>query len=182
MSSLKGSLIIAICFAVSFSALKAQDTKAVESGPSSKAIEFQKKDGRLLQKQYTNIGSIKTLYSDFLKLQVLSLTDLITKQEVEALIFSCKDIEASVDTDELAGLLKAINIIENDILPNPVPTKDTEIIFTSKGGLSAGVLVNRGKWSFFIQLNKYKSGSTIFMDVDKIPELVSLINKSGLVK
>ena len=43
MSSLKGSLIIAICFAVSFSALKAQDTKAVEPAPSSKATEFQKK-------------------------------------------------------------------------------------------------------------------------------------------
>ena len=67
--------------------MKAQDTKFDEIS-ISKADEFQQRDGILLQKQFVQVGSMNVGGGGTIVLEKLSITNLISKEKLEALILS----------------------------------------------------------------------------------------------
>lgn len=151
---------IAICMSMTLIAQQKEDS------PKSKAEIFSQKSGTLIKKEYERIATVaKCEYS------VVTYTDLISNEKAKAVKIEYEHVGkystdtkiAVLDSDELDGLIKSLKIILENIAKT-TPENYTEVIFRSRGGFEAGAYFAKGKWSYYMKLEKFDSDSYVFMD------------------
>jgi len=174
----KASLTILASLIVLF--VYSQQTKIQEL---SNAEQFSTQSGTLIEKQFIDIGNVKSI-----DVQVLKLIDLVSGKKMSALrleykykgTYSSDTKVASLDTDELDGLIKSLNTIQTTIIPSTRETY-TEVTFTSRTGFKAGAFysVDSNKWRAFLQLEKYDSDSNVFISTEDLTALLVLIKQAN---
>lgn len=160
--------------------LMSQDSK---EKASTQAEEFSAQSGTLMERAFVDIGTVKNL-----KVRVLKIKDLISSKEVNALRFEYETGGtygstkiASLDSDEIDGLVKSIKALQNSVFTS---TREvyTEVTFKSRSGFQAGAYfsVDKSKWTGFVQVDKFDSKSLVFItpeDFTKLLELVEMAQK-----
>jgi hypothetical protein len=146
----------------------------------SNAEKFSAKAGSLIQKEFLDIGTVKSS-----KIKIVKYTDLITATKQSALQFEYESVgkytsdtkAAVLDADEIDGLIKSIKIIQEKIFPSTA-TNYTEVSFKSRGGFEAGCYWSKGNWSTYIKLEKYDKDSYVFLNKDDFPTLLAVIEQA----
>jgi hypothetical protein len=149
---------------------------------SSRAEIFSERSGTLLQKQYINIGDMKSA-----TIQVALFTDLISNQKTSAVRFekeykatysSTSDTKiALLDQDEIDGLIKSLHIMQDKVYKT-APTDYTEVNFRSRSGFAAGCYFSKGKWSAYMKLEKFDSNSYVWFDMDETQSFIDLLTQA----
>lgn len=145
----------------------------------SNAEVFSSKAGTLIQKEFVNVGSIKKA-----EIQVIHYTDMISYESISSVqleyetggTYSDTKI-ASLDSDEIDGLLKSISIMQESVFSTS-PTNYTEVTYKSRGGFQAGCYWSDKSWSTYIKLEEHDSKSYVFLKKSDFPTLVSLLAKA----
>ncbi|MCO4291866.1 hypothetical protein NF867_03200 [Solitalea sp. MAHUQ-68] len=166
--------------------------KAESSAPKeqSKADKFSERSGSLISNEFIDLGNIggSGLLGGSAKAQVVILTDLLKNEKLLALRFEKYTSKsygggttsiATIDTDELSGLITSINYINEKII-NTTPGNYTEVKYYSRDGFSAGCYYTSEKkdWVFFLKLEKYDSDSYVWLKQKDIPSLLEILNKA----
>ena len=148
----------------------------------SKAETFSEKSGSLIQKQFIDVGKLKSC-----TIQVAIFTDLITNQRTSAVRFekeyratyssSSDDKIALLDGDELDALIKSLTLLKDKIY-STTPTDYTEINFKSRSGFAAGCFYSKGKWSPYMKLEKFDGNSYVFLELNDTQPLIDLLIKA----
>ena len=142
--------------------------------PATKIEQFSERSGRLIQKEFIDIGVVKTV-----DVQVLRLTDLIdgtTTSGVRLSYTASNDVKtAFLDADEVDGLIKSIAALKNAFTTQKATY--TEIVFVSRGGFRAGAYFSPAgsKWTTFIRLERFDTRSSVFMATEDFDKLASLL-------
>jgi len=145
----------------------------------SNAEAFSEKSGSLLQKQFEDVGSIKSC-----KIQVATFTDLINGQKTLAVRLekpysnsvSSDSKIALLDPDEIDALLKSLKIMQEKVfVTNPAQGTYTEVNYTSRGGFKAGCYYDKKAWTTFMKLEKYDGNSYVWFESADTQKLIDLI-------
>ncbi len=149
----------------------------------SKAEIFSRKVGNLIESEFVEIGKIKNAV-----IEVVIYKDLVANTRFSAVKFSYANISRFVtpdtkvvvlDSDEIDGLIKALTMIQNKILPQK-RNNYTEINFKSRGGFEAGCFFSKEqeKWSGYINFIKGSRESYIWLDPEDFSTLVQLLEEA----
>jgi hypothetical protein len=145
----------------------------------SNAEKFFNKSGALIQKEFFDIGDLKKC-----NIQIARFTDIINNQKINAVRIVLVDISsppltgvAYLDADEIDGLVKSINIIQEKVLPN-VATNMTSVSFKSKGGLVVSCSSNKESWIICMKIEGTIGVAYVFLDDDDLPKLIELLEQS----
>jgi len=174
MKKLLFVLISILMFSVSYGQT---DTKEKEL---SNAEKFSLKAGTLIQKEFIDVGTINKL-----KVQVIHYTDLVSNETVSSVRFEYEVASsystdtkiASLDADEIDGLIKSIKMMQEKIFAM-TPANYTEVTYRSRGGFEAGCYWSNGDWATYLKLEKYDSKSYVFLKKDDFPALLALLEKA----
>jgi len=174
MKKLLVVLISIMAFTVSYGQT---DTKEKEL---SNAEKFSSKSGTLIEKEFVDVGTLKKA-----EIKVIHYTDLISNESVSALRFeyevagsySSDTKIASLDADEIDGLIKSIKMMQESVFTS-TPTYYTEVTYKSRSGFEAGCYWSKGDWSTYLKLEKYDGKSYVFLKKDDFPELLTLLEKA----
>lgn len=164
--------IISFCSAIS-------QTKEKEL---SNAEKFSIKSGVLIQKDFINIGNLKSAV-----FKVVHYSDLMNNTKTSALKIEYEtaskystDIKVAVlDADEMVGLIASIKLIQEKIFPSS-PTNYTEVSFKSRGGFEAGCYWSKDNWNTYLKLEKYDKDSYVFLDKEDFAPLLALLEQAKL--
>jgi hypothetical protein len=147
----------------------------------SKTDEFSSKTGRIIKKEFADVDTYKGC-----EFKILTITDLVSNEKIIALriekevtgSYSSSTKIAVLDADEIDGLLKALQVIKDNM--TTTPTVYTEIIFNSRGGFEAGAFydVDKAKWSVYIKLEEHDNDSYVFMKSEDMDPLIAVIEKA----
>jgi hypothetical protein len=171
-------LAIAIAIVASAQVKTIKETEKAQS----KAEIFSEKSGSLIQKQFIDVGKLKSC-----KIQVAVFTDLISNQKTSAVRFE-KEYKASysstsddkialLDGDELDALIKSFMLLTDKIYSTS-PTDYTEINFNSRSGFAAGCFFSKGKWSPYMKLEKFDGNSYVFLELEDTQPLIDILIKA----
>lgn len=173
--------------AIAFTTIAIAQTKSAKEEvekSQSKAEIFSEKSGSLIQKQFIDIGKLKSC-----NIQVAVFSDLLSNLKTSAVRFekaykasyssSSDDKIAILDPDELDALIKSLSVLKEKVYPTS-PTDYTEINFRSRSGFSAGCFFDKGKWSPYMKLEKYDSNSYVFFELDDTQSLIDILTKAKL--
>jgi hypothetical protein len=146
----------------------------------SNADKFSAKAGTLIQKEFLEIGTINKT-----KIKVIHYKDFISNETVSAVRFefdvassySTDTKIASLDADEIDGLIKSIKLIQDKVFVS-VPANYTEVTYKSRGGFEAGCYWSKSDWAAFLKLEKFDSKSYVFLKKDEFPSLLGLLEKA----
>lgn len=169
--------LLIIILAISLTSLSYGQSKEKEL---SKAEQFSAKAGTLIQKKFIDVGTIKKS-----NIKVVHYTDLISSETISSVRFeydvaskySTDTKIASLDADEIDGLIKSIKMIQEKIFTS-TPTNYTEVTYKSRGGFEAGCYWGKDNWKTYLKLEKFDGKSYVFLTVEDFPELLSLLEKS----
>lgn len=144
----------------------------------SNAELFSSKAGTLIEKEFIDIGKIgKT------EIQILKITDMIDGESICSLRISqeVKDTYSSdtkiaqLDSDEIDGLIKSMNIIKESVF-GVNPPNYTEITFRSRSGFEAGCFwSSKVAWSTYLQIKRNDRNSMVFLKRADFDELLILL-------
>lgn len=173
------NILTSLFIILSFSAFTQEITK---SNSLTNAEEFAAKSGTLIERVWTEVGKIKGV-----SIRIVTYTDLISKAKVPSLRFE-KEIYssysktsdtkiASLDKDEVEGLIKALEIIANEVIIQK-RTDYSEVTFRSRSGFEAGCFSKKDSWDIYLKLEKFDSKSYEFLDKENLPQLIELIKKA----
>jgi hypothetical protein len=146
----------------------------------SNADKFSAKAGTLIQKEFLDVGTIKRA-----KIIVIHCKDLISNETVSAVRFEYEVASsystdtkiASLDSDEIDGLIKSIKLMQEKVFVS-TPTNYTEVTYKSRGGFEAGGYCSKGDWVTYLKLERFDSKSYLFLKKDDFPTLLSLLEKA----
>lgn len=161
-----------ICFTVTYAQTESKETEL------SNAERFSAKDGTLIQKVFIEVGTIKGA-----EFKIIHYTDLVTGETLSSLrieyetggTYSDTKI-AALDSDEIEGLLKSLDIMQSKVFAT-IPLNYTEVSYRSRGGFEAGCFWSKGDWSTYLKLEKFDGKSYVFLKKEDFPELQALIRK-----
>lgn len=150
--------------------------------PLSKADQFSAKSGTLIEKQFVEIGKMKSVTVKVLKLKDLNDTATKTALRLEYEYRNGYAIDtktASLDSDELDGLIKSIKNLQANIFTS---TRDTytEVTFKSRTGFEAGAFYDtaKSKWVAYIQLSSDDNKSSVFLNPEDFTTFLALIEQA----
>ena len=174
MKKLLFVIISILTFSVSYGQT---DTKEKEL---SNAEKFSLKAGTLIQKEFIDVGTINKL-----KVQVIHYTDLVSNETVSSVRFEYEVASsystdpkiASLDADEIDGLIKSIRMMQEKVFAM-TPTNYTEVTYRSRGGFEAGCYWSKGDWATYLKLEKYDGKSYVFLKKDDFLALLALLEKA----
>lgn len=174
MKKLLFVLISILMFSVSYGQT---DTKEKEL---SNAEKFSSKAGTLIQKEFIDVGTINKA-----EVKVIHYTDLISNETVSSVRFEYEVASsystdtkiASLDADEIDGLIKSIRMMQEKVFAM-TPTNYTEVTYRSRGGFEAGCYWSKGDWATYLKLEKYDGKSYVFLKKDDFPALLALLEKA----
>lgn len=146
----------------------------------SNADKFSAKAGTLIQKEFLDVGTVNKA-----KIKVIHYKDLISNETVSSVRFEYEVASsysmdtkiASLDTDEIDGLIKSIKLMQEKVFVS-TPTNYTEVTYKSRGGFEAGCYWSKGDWATYLKLEKFDSKSYVFLKKDDFPTLLSLLEKA----
>ena len=159
-----------------------QDTKEAEL---SNAEKFSSKAGTLIKKEFVEVGTINKA-----EIKVIHYTDMISNESVSSVRFeydvassySTDTKIASLDADEIDGLIKSIKMIQENVFQS-APDIYTEVTYKSRGGFEAGCYWSKGDWQTYLKLEKYDGKSYVFLKKTDFPELLAqLAQAKSLLK
>lgn len=149
------------------------------------AEEFAAKSGSLIERVFKDVGKIESV-----KIKVVTFTDLISNKTLPSLRFEKESYSsyskstdtkiASLDKDEVDGLIKSLEIMKNDIVTQSRENY-TEVTFRSRGGFEAGCFSKKNNWEVYLKLEKYDSKSYQFFKINKLASLIELIKQAKLL-
>lgn len=157
-------------------AMFAQSEKEPES--KSKAIEFSKKDGALIKKEFYDVGVVKGI-----EFQVLIMTDELSKEKIGALRIKTSRYSSSgtdeyvgtLDFDEIDACLKSLGYLQSNIISSTPPTY-TECGYATKDDVQIGAYSSDKKgWVIYIQTKGYTTRSLAFIDLKDFPSVIESI-------
>jgi hypothetical protein len=84
-----------------------------------------------------------------------------------------------LDADEVDGLIKTFQYIKDNVLPTAAE-RYTEYTYRSRGHFEAGCYWKDrpGKWQIYIEVDKYKSGSTVNVDAKDLDVMIEMFQSS----
>jgi len=138
--------------------------------------KFYENPGKLIEKSYYDIDKLKGI-----EFKVLEIKNLVDQSIMYGLYMTSKDFDrrtytSYLDEDEVETFLASMKIIQIKV-KEPL-TVQKEYIYGSKGNMKAGAFMNdSGKWNLFIELDKYRSGSNVFLKIDEIAGLIFILEK-----
>lgn len=143
----------------------------------TQAEEFGAQAGTLIEKQFIDIGKVKGV-----KVRVNIFKDLNSGISESALRFEYLDTKiATLDTDEIDGLIKSIKNLLTNVFPT---TREiyTEITYRSKSGFEAGAYysIEKGKWITYLQIEGWDRGSMVFLTPEDFSTLLELLEQAKL--
>jgi hypothetical protein len=152
---------------------------------TTQAEQFSATSGTLIEKQFIDIGKVKGV-----AVQVMKFKDLNNGASKSALRFeyvykssySSDTKIATLDLDEIDGLIKSINNLKTTVFSS---TRNvyTEVTFTSRTGFKAGAYydVDKAKWVTFVKLEKFDSNSQVFLTTEDFTTLLTLVEKANSI-
>ena len=157
-------------------------SQVVKEKQLSNAEIFSAKAGTLIEKQFINIGKVKAVDVKILKLKDLNDGSSFSalRLEYEAVSSYSSDTKiASLDKDEIDGLIKSIKNLQTNIF-NTTRDVYTELTFKSRTGFECGAFydVSKAKWEAYIKLEKYDGKSLVFLTIEDITNFLSLVELS----
>lgn len=172
------TIVLMCCCLFAFS----QEKQVAEQESTSKTIEFMKKDGTLLQREFYPLGKVKGV-----DCQVLIITDLISKKKIGCLrletqyssSYNTDTYIGTLDYDEIAACIKSINYINENLL-NVTPTTYTEVEYNTRDKVKVGAYSNekKGTWSAYVQTKSYTTRSLDFFAANDLQQLVSIMEQA----
>lgn len=146
----------------------------------SKAEKFSTQAGTLIKKEFLDIGSVNKA-----EIKVVRFTDLISMDSVSAVRFEYKVASsystdtklASLDSDEIEGLITSLKTIQNRIFALS-PETYTEVTYRSRGGFEAGCFWSKNAWSAYLKLEQFDGKSFVFLKKEDFPNLLSLLERA----
>ncbi|UZO81540.1 hypothetical protein NBT05_03470 [Aquimarina sp. ERC-38] len=148
------------------------------TGNISNAELFSSKAGTLIEKEFIGIGKIGEA-----EIQILRITDMIAGESIRSLriklevkdTYSSDSKIAQLDSDEIDGLIKSMNIIKESVF-GVNPKNYTEITFRSRSGFEAGCFWNNNnEWSSYLQVERNNRKSIILLERGDYNELLGLL-------
>ena len=148
----------------------------------TQAEQFSSQAGTLIERQFIDIGKVKGV-----EIKVLKYKDLNAGTGKSALRFefeykssySTDTKIASLDADEIDGLIKSIKNLQTNVFPT---TREiyTEVTFKSRTGFEAGAYYSpdKTKWSTYVQIEKFDRNSMVFLSTEDFASLLSLIEQA----
>ena len=148
----------------------------------SNAELFSVKSGTLIEKQFIDIGKVKSV-----EVKVLKIKDLNDDKTISALRFEYEAVGkyssdtkiAMLDIDEIEGLVISIKNIQSKVFPS-TPETYTEVTYRSRSGFEAGAFYSDSKWKTYLKLEKYDSDSFVFLTQEDLTTLLGLIEQAKL--
>ncbi len=149
---------------------------------TTQAEQFSSQAGTLIEKQFIDVGKVKGI-----TIQVMKLKDLNSGTTKTALRFEYEykssytsDTKiATLDLDEIDGLLKSMNNLKTNVFTS---TRDvyTEVTFRSRTGFEAGAFydINKSKWTAYVKLERFDSNSEEFLNTDDFSTMLTLIEQA----
>jgi hypothetical protein len=149
---------------------------------TTQAEQFSATAGTLIEKQFVDIGKVKGI-----SVQVMKLKDLNSGTTKSALRFeydykssySSDTKVATLDLDEIDGLLKSMNNLKTNVFPS---TRDvyTEVTFRSRTGFEAGSYydVDKKKWVAYCKLEKFDNNSEVFLNTDDFSAMLVFVEQA----
>ena len=163
---------------------RSETVESTETRSKSKAEEFYSSSGKLIEKQFHDLGTVKGL-----EVQMLQVIDLGERTEVRALRFemtystqyTSQSKIAVIDKDEVAGLIQALKLIQEKVIPTTRNTY-TEVSFTSRSGFLVGSFfdVKKLQWRAYVRVDQYSSNSTVYMSTEELAQLLALVEQAHL--
>jgi len=149
---------------------------------TTQAEQFSATAGTLIEKQFVDIGKVKGISVQVMKLKDLnsgtSKTALRFEYEYKSSYTSDTKI-ATLDLDEIDGLIKSMNNLKTIVFPS---TRDvyTEVTFKSRTGFEAGAYydVDKAKWVAYAKLEKYDSNSQVFFNTEDFASMLTLVEQA----
>ena len=149
---------------------------------TTQAEQFSAQAGTLIEKQIVDIGTVKGI-----SVQVMKLKDINSGTSKTALRFEFEYKDsytsrtkiATLDLDEIEGLLKSMNNLITNVFTS---TRDvyTEVTFRSRTGFEAGTYydIDKKKWTAYVQLEKYDNDSEVFLTTDDFAIMLKLVEQA----
>jgi hypothetical protein len=173
------NIILIVGLILSFTGVAHAQAQTV-AREQSNIEKFSAKSGTLIEKQFVDIGTIKKV-----KIQLLTITDMIASAKISGVRMEyvssgryTSDTKVTfLDSDEVDGLIKSINILKTRVL-NSTRDNYTEIVFRSRSGFEAGGYFSEGKWTTFVKLERFDKDSYVFMTPDDFDGLLMLLQQT----
>lgn len=160
------NFLIVLLFTLTIN-IYAQETKKELEKEKTKIDVFASKTGSIIKLTDYKLSSIKTLYGGLSETRIRkinsgSLVSYFFQIEKQG---KYSTSTGSIEYSDLLEVIKATNSlkseVEKDILTNP---EYLENKFTTVDGFKVGYIINKGKITWFLQLEKYDSENTIFIE------------------
>lgn len=152
----------------------------------SKTVEFSKKSGAFLKKEFQELGSFSNI-----KFTNIYFTDILTNEKASALkvetsyyssSLGSTEYSGTLDPDELDACLKCLNHIKTNCI-GTTPELYTEMIYKTRDGLSIGAYYSiednkKQQWVVFIQPESYTYKSLKAIKEEDLGKIISVIEQS----
>lgn len=145
----------------------------------SKLENFSLKTGSLIKKEFIDIGTVAKVEVRVLKITDLVANTSITGIKLQTTVYKSygSDTKACfLDSDEIDGLLKSGNMLLGT-LSGPADNY-TEYIFSSRDGFQAGAYQAKREWKYFLQMDRYDSGSSVWLEKEDFQKLLDLLTQA----
>lgn len=170
-------VIITICLAAFAISSFAQNIEKAETN----ADKFSKKSGTLVESEFIDIGTVKGV-----DIQIMKMKDLVAGTSIKALrleyevesSYSTDTKLAGLDVEEIDGLLKSIKALRTAM--EAKKENYTEVTFKSKSGYSLGAYYDNKKstWSSWMKIEQFDSKSYVFLSAEELASFQYFIEKA----
>ena len=163
-----------------------ETTQEAKESSNSTAVEFMKKDGRLLLKEFIKIPDTDAIG---LGCEVLIMTDMVDKSKVGCLrlekqYYSSQYDNGSyigtLDNDEIGACIQSLDYIKTAI--TSIPENYTEITYSTNDGVEFGAFFSQSrkeaKWIVFVKVKRYVSKSLKTIDIENIDTLIGILQSA----
>ena len=172
------TIVLLFCSYLAFS----QQKQSAEPESASRTLEFMKKDGTLIQREFYPLGKVKGV-----DCEVLIITDIISKKKMGCLrlttefpsSYSTDSYIGTLDYDEIAACIKSIDYI-NENLIETTPPAYTEIEYKTRDKVEVGAYYSEKKntWSAYVKTKSYTSKSMEFFAASDLQQLASIMGQA----
>ena len=146
----------------------------------SNAEKFEYNPGSLIQKEFINIGTVRKV--DFKAIHYLDLNtlDSLRALRFEYFVASANRTVtkiATVDPDEIEGLIAAVKIIQEKLGSANLINR-TEVTYRSRGEFEVGCYLRNTEWTAYLKLFSCDYNSRVILKKDDLSQLLSLLEKA----
>jgi hypothetical protein len=151
----------------------AQETKKEIEKEKTKIDVFTSRTGSIIKLSDYKLTVIKALYGGVSETRIRkinsgSLVSYFFQIEKQG---KYNTSTASIEQSDLLEVIKAINSLKTEVEKDISTNSDyLENKFTTVDGFKIGYMINRGKVTWFLQLEKYGSDNTVFIENLEIVE------------